>query len=87
MAIFVSGDGFVFTRKRGNKLKILKLKQVTEKAAISRSSLYAKVKQGKFPAPVKLGERASGWIEDEIDEWIEQRIQARQQNNVQSLSD
>jgi len=53
-------------------LKILKLKQVTEKAAISRSSLYAKVKQGKFPAPVKLGERASGWIEDEIDEWIEQ---------------
>ncbi len=53
-------------------MKILKLRQVTEKAAISRSSLYAKVKQGKFPAPVKLGERASGWIEDEIDEWIEQ---------------
>ena len=52
-------------------MKILKLRQVTEKAAISRSSLYAKVKQGKFPAPVKLGERASGWIEDEIDEWIE----------------
>ena len=73
MVIFVSGDGFVFTQLRGSKLNILKLRQVTDKAAISRSSLYAKVKQGMFPAPVKLGERASGWIEDEIDEWIEQR--------------
>ena len=68
-------------------MKILKLKQVTEKAAISRSSLYAKVKQGKFPAPVKLGERASGWIEDEIDAWIEQRIQARQRGHTQSSLD
>ena len=68
-------------------MKILKLKQVTEKAAISRSSLYAKVKQGKFPAPVKLGERASGWIEDEIDAWIEQRIQARQRGHTQASLD
>ena len=68
-------------------MKILKLRQVTEKAAISRSSLYAKVKQGKFPAPVKLGERASGWIEDEIDAWIEQRIQARQRGHAQSSLD
>ena len=87
MVIFVSGDEFVFTQLRGSKLNILKLRQVTDKAAISRSSLYAKVKQGKFPAPVKLGERASGWIEDEIDAWIEQRIQARQRGHTQSSLD
>ena len=53
-------------------LNILKLKEVIKKTAISRSSLYSKIQRGKFPQPLKLGERASGWIEDEIDEWIEQ---------------
>ncbi|MEE2749373.1 MAG: AlpA family phage regulatory protein [Pseudomonadota bacterium] len=34
------------------------------------------IHEGTFPAPVKLGARASAWIESEINEWIESRIAA-----------
>ena len=57
--------------------KVLKLKEVVKKSALSKSSLYEKIKRGTFPAPIKLGERASGWIDDEVDEWIEARRRER----------
>ena len=57
--------------------KVLKLKEVIKKSALSKSSLYEKIKRGTFPAPIKLGERASGWIDDEVDEWIEARRRER----------
>jgi prophage regulatory protein len=45
--------------------------------ALSRSSLYALAKMGKFPAPVKLSERAVGWLESEISAYINQRAEQR----------
>ncbi len=42
----------------------------------SKSSIYADISAGTFPAPIKIGSRAVGWIESEIDEWIEDRINA-----------
>jgi prophage regulatory protein len=32
---------------------------------------------GRFPKPMKLGERAVGWSEAEIAAWLESRIAAR----------
>ncbi|RJG26374.1 AlpA family phage regulatory protein [Massilia cavernae] len=39
--------------------KLLKLPAVLTRVAISRSKLYAGVKEGTFPAPVSLGARAT----------------------------
>ncbi len=49
---------------------ILRLPAVMEKVGLSRSSIYSRVRAGTFPKPVQLGERAVGWLESEIDEWI-----------------
>ncbi len=54
--------------------RILRLPAVKEKTGYSRSSIYLKISQGVFPQPISLGERAIGWLESEILEWIEQRI-------------
>ncbi|GAB1368498.1 hypothetical protein MASR1M42_10470 [Azonexus hydrophilus] len=42
----------------------------------SRSSLYDRVKAGTFPAPIRLGAgaKATGWIEAEVNAWIEEQI-------------
>jgi prophage regulatory protein len=32
---------------------------------------------GKFPRPIKLGQKASGFIESELDAWIDERIALR----------
>ncbi len=50
--------------------KFMKLPAVLTRVAFSRSKLYAKVKEGTFPAPVSLGARAVAWVEHEVDEWI-----------------
>jgi len=54
--------------------KLLKLSGVLDRTALSKAALYRKVADGEFPEPIKLGVRASAWIEEEVDGWIEGRI-------------
>jgi prophage regulatory protein len=55
---------------------IIRRKQVEARVGLSRSTIYARVAEGTFPAPVNLGARAVGWIEAEISEWLTRRIEA-----------
>lgn len=58
-------------------MRFLKLKEVMEKTALSRSAIYRKMNDGEFPQSVSLGERAIAWVESEVDEWMEERLQTR----------
>jgi prophage regulatory protein len=54
--------------------KILRPKDVTQRVGLSRPHLYALIKAGKFPRPVRLcGGSAVGWREATIDAWILER--------------
>lgn len=55
-------------------LAILRRKQVEQRVGLSRSTIYAKVAAGEFPAPIALSARAVGWLESDITTWIEARI-------------
>ena len=57
-------------------LAILRRKQVEARTGLSRSTIYARIAQGTFPAQVSLGSRAVGFIESEISEWLASRIAA-----------
>lgn len=57
--------------------KILKVKQVAEEINISVAQVYKLVSLGRFPKPIKLGERGSGWLTAEIDAWLQSRVDAR----------
>jgi prophage regulatory protein len=57
-------------------LSILRRRQVEKRVGLTRSPLYARIKAGTFPKPVKLGDgRAVGWVEAEIDEWLTAQIE------------
>lgn len=56
-------------------LTILRRKQVEARTGLSRSTLYAYIGAGQFPAPVALGARAVGWVEAEIDAWLTAQIE------------
>ena len=45
--------------------KILRLPVVLDRTGLSRSTVYLRVTEGRFPRPVSLGTRAVGWIETE----------------------
>lgn len=48
---------------------LMKLPEVMDETAMSRSAIYAAVKEGTFPAPVKIGRRAVAWRAEEIERW------------------
>ena len=56
---------------------IVRLPTVKGRTGLSRSTIYLRVSQGTFPAPVSLGGRAVGWIESEVDAWIAARAADR----------
>lgn len=56
--------------------RILCLPQVKTATGLSRSSIYAKVKDGQFPRYISLGARSVGWLESEIQAWIDECVKA-----------
>jgi len=56
--------------------QILKLTDIKKATGLSGSSIYRMASKGTFPSPIKLGERSSGWIGSEVDQWIDDRITA-----------
>ncbi|GGY39212.1 DNA-binding protein [Bacterioplanes sanyensis] len=60
-----------------NQERFLRWKEVKELVGISRSHAHALIAEGRFPAPIKLAERASAWLESEVQQWIEERIAQR----------
>lgn len=61
---------------------ILRLPAVKASTGLARSTIYARVAQGTFPRPVNLGGRAVGWLEAEIQEWLQRRIDASRQGGI-----
>jgi prophage regulatory protein len=53
---------------------ILRRKQVENRTGLSRSTIYLRIKEGTFPKPISLGARAVGWLESEIEEWLDYQI-------------
>lgn len=54
---------------------ILRLPEVKGKVKLSRSSIYLRIIKGEFPPPISLGGRAVGWLEADIEQWLQQKIE------------
>ena len=64
----------VIEQKKQGQVRFLRLPEVLARTGLSRSTIYVRLEQGRFPRPISLGGRAVGWIESEVQEWIRQRI-------------
>ena len=58
-------------------MKLLRLTQVMEKTALSRATIYRLIRADRFPRPIKAIRVASRWLDPEVDEWIAQRVNER----------
>ena len=54
--------------------QILRLLAVIAMTGKPRSSIYAEIKEGRFPAQVHIGKRAVGWTRSSIETWIQSKI-------------
>ena len=67
--------------------RFIRLPEVLTRTGYGRTTIYRKMEDGSFPRSVKLGGpledpnafdcRAVAWIEDEVEQWMESRIEER----------
>jgi prophage regulatory protein len=55
-------------------LRILRLPEVCALTGLGRSFIYQLQADGRFPQRIKLGARAVGWLEDEVEQWVGDRV-------------
>ena len=55
----------------------IRLPAVLQKVGMSKSFVYDLITQDKFPKPVKVSSRISCWVAAEVDQWVQDRIDAR----------
>ena len=60
-----------------NDFHIVKLPVVKKLTTFSTATIYRLISQGKFPKQIKLAERSSGWLLEEIYSWIEEKKDSR----------
>lgn len=66
--------------------KLLRLSMVTARTGLSESTIYLRMKDPDrpFPAQVRIGPRAVGWVEAEVNDWLNQRIEASRATQVEA---
>lgn len=57
-------------------VRILRRHQVQDVTGLKKSQIYALATTPNFPQRVKLGTRAVGYLEHEVQAWIESRVKA-----------
>lgn len=54
---------------------------------LGRSSIYKFMAEGRFPMSISLGDRAIAWKEDEIKEWVQDKIDGRNSRVMNQLKE
>ena len=63
-------------------MRIYRLKETEQKTGLRKPKIYALIEEGRFPRPVKIGPRMKGWIDEELDEFIEGLRAERDRENA-----
>ncbi|HBT3066252.1 TPA: AlpA family transcriptional regulator [Klebsiella pneumoniae] len=53
--------------------KMVDMKFITEFTGLTDKWFYKLISEGQFPRPIKLG-RSSRWMQSEVENWVQQRI-------------
>lgn len=61
-------------------MKIVRLPELITITGLARSTIYKHISEGTFPKPVPLSSRSVGWIDEEIDQWLQRALEKRNTN-------
>jgi prophage regulatory protein len=57
-------------------LRFLRFTTIRERTGLSRSTIWRLERRGAFPRHRRISTNAVGWLEHEVDEWVESRLKA-----------
>ena len=59
----------------------MRLPEVIKLTGFRRSQIYRLVNIGEFPKQVKISSKSVAWLESELEEWMDKKIQESRNNN------
>lgn len=62
--------------------RAIRMAEVCRRVSLSRSQVYRLEAAGLFPRHLKIGRRASAWLEEEVAAWLVTRAEARNHGDV-----
>jgi prophage regulatory protein len=68
---------FYKTPKKSPKLLSFADLRAVKGISFSRAHIYRMIDKGTFPKSIQTGEKSVAFVEEEIDQWIEQKIAER----------
>ena len=66
-----------FPQNRAQRRRFLRYKAVVERTGLCKRTIENFVRDGLFVEPVKIGFRAVGFVEEDVDAWVDARLAAR----------
>jgi len=63
--------------------RILRIKQLSTIIGLARSTIYDRLNPNSprhdpsFPKPIRLGMTSVGWLQTEVDQWIQSKVSER----------
>ena len=69
------------------KSQVIRLGQVKAMTGLRRSTIYRFMSVREFPKQIKLGPKSSGWLLDEVDAWIQNQIEDRDNGKIKGSAD
>jgi prophage regulatory protein len=55
-------------------MQFLRVRKVTEMVGFSKTTLYARVRNGTFPKPIVIGPQTVAFLESDVLEWMQRQI-------------
>jgi prophage regulatory protein len=55
-------------------MRFLRVREVLPMVGFSKTTLYARIRAGKFPEPIALGPQTTAFLEGEVLEWMKTQV-------------
>ena len=66
-------------------MRIIRERDVKQVTGLSRTARWRLEGEGLFPVRLRIGKRATGWLEDEVQEWIASRQRVHSMGKILSV--
>lgn len=67
-------------------MKLLRINQVVNLTRISKTTIYQYMSEGHFPQCIKVGTKATRWLEDDVVAWVEDKRKERLELHISNLN-
>ncbi len=61
-------------KRTDEPIRFIRASEIAARLGVARPTIYGWVEAGRFPPPIQLGPRVTGWIRSEFDAWVHNRI-------------